>query len=71
MKDKEELIYDLIFSEELDYKIDISEYIKDIYKYEKFIQEIKDVLKKSEVTIIRDKVEVNTKTAIWNLKVKK
>jgi hypothetical protein len=71
MKDKEELIYDLIFSEELEYKIDISEYIKDIYKYEKFIQEIKDVLKKSEVTIIRDKVEVNTKTAIWNLKVKK
>jgi hypothetical protein len=71
MKNKEDLIYDLIFSEELEYKIDISDYIKDIYKYEKFIQEIKEVLKKSEVTIIRDKVEVNTQTAIWNLKVKK
>ena len=71
MKNKEDLIYDLIFSKGEDYKIDISEYITDIYKYDKFVDDIKKVLKKSEVTIIKDKVEVNTKTAIWNLKVKK
>lgn len=71
MKNKEELIYDLIFSEDIDFSIDISDYIVDIYKYEKFISEIKEVLKKSKVTIIRDKVDINTKTAVWNLKVKK
>ena len=34
MKNKEDLIYDLIFSETLDYNINISDYIDDIYKYD-------------------------------------
>lgn len=71
MKNKEDLIYDLIFSENSDYRIDISEYIEDIYKYDKFIEEIKKVLKKSKVSIIKEKVDINTKTATWILKVKK
>jgi hypothetical protein len=71
MKKQEDLIYDLIFSENVDYKIDISEYIQDIYKYDKFIDEIKKVLKKSKVSIVKEKVDLDTKSAIWNLKVKK
>ena len=71
MKNKEHLIYDLIFSDNVDYKIDISEYIEDIYKYDKFIEEIKSVLKKSKVSIIKENVDLDTKSAIWNLKVKK
>ena len=71
MKDKEKLIYDLIFSDNIDYKIDISEYIEDVYKYDRFIDEIKSVLKKSKVSIVKEKVDLDTKSAIWNLKVKR
>ena len=71
MKDKEALIYDLIFSETTDYKIDVAEYIEDIYKYDKFIDEIKSVLKKSKVSILKEKVDLESKSAIWNLKVKR
>jgi hypothetical protein len=71
MKDKEKLIYDLIFSDNIEYKIDISEYIADVYKYDRFIDEIKSVLKKSKVSIVKEKVDLDTKSAIWNLKVKR
>jgi len=71
MKDKDELIYDLIFSENSDYVINISEYIKDIYKYDKFISDIKGILKKSKVSIIKEKIDLETDNVIWNLKVKK
>lgn len=71
MKNKEDLIYDLIFSDTTDYKINISEYITDIYKYNTFIDEIKKVLKKSNVSIVKEKVDIDAKSAIWDLKVKK
>ena len=71
MKTKDELIYDLIFSESVSYRIDIADYLKDIYRYEEFISEIKRVLRKSKVTIVKSSVMVDSKTAIWELKVKK
>jgi hypothetical protein len=71
MKNREDLIYDLIFSEKLDFYINISDYIENIYKYETFIKEIKDILKKSKVSIIKEGVELNPTTAMWILKVKK
>lgn len=71
MKTKDDLIYDLIFSDNLDYEIDISEYIEDIYKYDKFVEDIKSILKKSKVSIVKDKLELETRKAIWTLKVKK
>ena len=71
MKNLEELIYDLIFSEKSDFEINISDYIENIYKYESFIKEIKDVLKKSKVSVIKEGIDLNPTTAIWNLKVKK
>ena len=71
MKDKEKLIYDLIFSENSDYNINVSEYIEDIYKYDKFIEDIKNVLRKSKVSIIKEKIDLETENVIWNLKVKK
>ena len=69
MKNKEDLIYDLIFSEKEEYKIDISNYIEDIYQYDEFVSEIKKVLKKSKVKIIKSEVKTDPKTAIWELKV--
>jgi hypothetical protein len=71
VKSKDDLIYDLIFSEKEKYLIDISDYIEDIYKYGDFILEIKSVLKKSKVKIIKSEVKTDPKTAIWELKVSK
>jgi hypothetical protein len=69
VKNKEDLIYDLIFSEKEEYKIDISNYIEDIYQYEDFVSEIKKVLKKSKVKIIKSQIKTDPKTAVWELKV--
>jgi hypothetical protein len=71
VKSKDDLIYDLIFSNEELYKIDVSEYIEDIYKYEEFIADIKNVLKKSKVKILKSEIKTDPKTAIWELKVTK
>lgn len=71
MKKEDNLIYDLIFSEKESFKIDISDFISDIYQYEDFIDKIKKVLKKSKVKIIISDTLMSSKTVIWELKVKK
>lgn len=71
MKKTDDLIYDLIFSDETYYLIDISNYIKDIYQYDTFISNIREVLKKSKVRIIKSEVKLDSKKVIWELKVKK
>jgi dihydroneopterin aldolase len=69
MKNKEDLIYSLIFSELSDYDIDISDYIKDKYKYDRFIKEIKRILIKSEVNLVKDVVDANIESVKWKLKI--
>jgi hypothetical protein len=71
MKSKDDLIYDLIFSERDDFTIDVGDYIADIYKYDEFVDEIKEVLRKSKVSIITNSIDVDSKTVIWKLKVRK
>lgn len=71
VRSKDELIYELIFTERNDFKIDISDYIVDIYQYSEFIQDIKSVLKKSKVKVLKSDVKLDSKTAIWHLKVNK
>ena len=71
MKNQEDLIYKLIFSKEDNFTIIVSEYIIDIYKYTTYIKEIKSVLKKSQVSIIKENVEVTLNEVKWSLKVKK
>lgn len=71
MKSEDELIYDLIFSEKSTFNIDISEYITDIYKYEEYVDYLRNVLKKSKVKIVKSSVIVDSKTVVWDLKVKK
>lgn len=71
VKERNDLIYNLIFSNQTEYVIDIGEYITDIYKFEDFIDDIKIVLKKSKVTVIKQSVDVDSKTVTWKLKVKK
>ncbi len=71
VRTKEDLIYDLIFSDETIYKINLSDYVDDIYNYEDFVESIKLIMKKSKVTVIKSTIKVDSKTAIWELKVKK
>lgn len=71
MKQRDQLIYDLIFSEKNEFRINIADYIKDIYQYDEFIDEMKEILLKSKVMVIKSKVEVDSNDIIWNLKVKK
>ena len=66
---KDDLIYVLIFGEEEEFKIDVSKFIDDIYQYDEFMIDIKLVLKKSKVGIIKSQISLDSKTAIWHLKV--
>ncbi len=71
MKNKDDLIYDLIFSDKMNFSVDISDYITDIYQYENFVNDIKKILKKSKVSVINSSVLLSSKTAVWEIKVKK
>lgn len=71
MKDRDDLIYELIFSEKTDFSINIGDYIENIYKYSEFIAEMKDVLRLSKVSLISNSIDVNSTTVLWKIKVKK
>lgn len=71
MEKREELIYSLIFSDRTVYMIDLGEYVDDIYRYDDFVEEIRLVLKKSKVSILKSSVKVTMTTATWELKLKK
>ena len=68
---RDDLIMDLIFSERTHYRINISDYIKDIYKYDIFIKDMKTVLKKAKVVIIDEKVILEEEEAEWVLRLEK
>jgi hypothetical protein len=71
VKEIDSLIYDLIFSEKTEFKINVAEYIQDIYRYEDFINEIRLILKKSKVTIHSTQVLITDVSVVWQLKVSK
>lgn len=71
MKDRDKLIFDLIFSDIEEFDINIGDYIYDIYKYDEFISDLKDVLRKSKVSVIKNSIDVNSKGVKWKLKVRK
>ncbi len=68
---QDELIYQLIFSKDEEFTIYVSKYVPDIYKYSSFIKEIKSILKKSKVSIVKETVDILVNDVKWNLKVKK
>lgn len=71
MRAKDELIYDLIFSETTEYEIHVEEYIVDIYKYDRFVDEVKDILRKSKVGIVKEKITVEASAVVWRISVSK
>lgn len=68
---KNELIYDLIFSEKNEFRIKMSEYLDSIYEYEMFIEDITDILIKSKVMITESEVNIESEDIVWVLTVKK
>lgn len=71
MKNKDDLFYDLIFGEKEEYTINISDYLEELYKYDRFIDEVKSILKKSKVSVVRERLDLTENGPIWILKVKK
>ena len=71
LKSKDDLIYELIFTEQVEFKIDVSKFIEDIYQYDEFVTDIKSILKKSKVKIVKSEINLDSKTAVWGLKVRK
>lgn len=75
MIDKDDLIYELIFSDETEFTINMKDYIKKIHRYEKFIEEIRDIIFKGKVNIISEEVEVVNVSKkieiIWTIKLSK
>jgi hypothetical protein len=71
MKNKDDLFYDLIFGEKEEYTINISDYLEELYKYDRFIDEVKSILKKSKVSVMKERLELSENGPIWILKVKK
>jgi hypothetical protein len=71
LKSKDDLIYELIFTEQVEFKIDVSKFIEDIYQYDEFVTDIKSILKKSKVKIVKSEINLDSKTAVWSLKVRK
>jgi hypothetical protein len=71
MRQRDDLVYDLIFSEKSEFIINVGDYIKDIYKYDEFIDDIKQILIKSKVTIASNSIDVDSNSVTWKLKVKK
>ena len=71
MDKKQELIYRLVFEYQSSFLIDLGEFVDDIYRYDEFVDEIRDVLRKSKVMIVKSSIKVDSKTAIWELKLKK
>lgn len=71
MEKKEELIYRLIFGEDTELVIDLGEYVEDIYQYDDFVEEIRGVLRKAKVTVAKSSIKLDSKTAVWELKLKK
>ena len=68
---KEDLIYQLIFSNSDAHEINIAEYVDNrvIYKYDRFIKEIKHILSESKVRIERECLLINSTTQIlWKIK---
>lgn len=71
---KSDLVYTLIFSNQDSHVINIANYIdsKVIYKYDRFIKEIKSILLESKVEIVKEILFVNSTTEIlWKIKTKK
>lgn len=71
MNKLDKLLYELIYSDNCEFTIDLSEYIDDIYDYESFLKDIRKILRRAKVKILNNDIKLDSRTVIWKLKVSK
>jgi hypothetical protein len=71
MDKKERLIFNLIFGSKTEFLIDLGDYVADIYFYDHFVDEVRDILRRAKVMVVKSSIKVDSKTAVWELKLKK
>lgn len=71
MDNRERLIFNLIFGSKTEFLIDLGDYVTDIYFYDYFVDEVRDILRRAKVMVVKSSIKVDSKTAVWELKLKK
>ncbi len=76
LDDKEKLIYDIVFSEEVYigttlFEIKLYDYIKDLSELTEFTNYVLDSLKEAEFVVTEDVLVMTNDTNVWKLKIKK
>jgi len=71
MDNRERLIFNLIFGSKTEFLIDLGDYVTDIYFYDHFVDEVRDILRRAKVMVVKSSIKVDSKTAVWELKLKK
>lgn len=75
LDDKEKLIYDIVFSEEVyigttPFEIKLFDYIKDLSELTEFTNYVLDSLKEANFVITEDVLVMTNDTNVWKLKIK-
>jgi hypothetical protein len=69
MEKSNEIIYELLFGDKIEYKFDISDL--DIENYLSFIDPIVEKVNKGGVKIIKDFLSINGSNMYWEIKIKR
>ncbi len=75
LDDKEKLIYDIVFSEEVYigttlFEIKLYDYIKDLSELTEFTNYVLDSLKEANFVVTEDVLVMTNDTNVWKLKIK-
>lgn len=75
LSDKEKLIYDIVFSEEVYigttlFEIKLYDYIKDLSELTEFTNYVLDSLKEADFEVTEDVLVMTNDTNMWKLKIK-
>lgn len=65
------LILDLLFGKNKTYKIEVMEYIKNIYRSDDFIADTKIILKRGKVQLVKERIVVGMDSVIWEISIKR
>lgn len=67
----DKLIDELLFGKYTKFKIEVMDYIKDIYNSDEFVADTKIIIKRGKVQIVKEKVIVDKESVIWEFTIKR
>jgi hypothetical protein len=67
----DKLINELLFGKYTNFKIEVMDYIKDIYNSDEFVADTKIIIKRGKVQIVKEKVIVDKESVIWEFTIKR